>query len=138
LTSSGHWEQRWEVVSRFTEYTDQSGVLHTIEAQQAAAQLADQGQKDLLLQKSIEISTQLRLDTFAQTRGYDDIKSASSYAGCSVPRFDVEGTYCRNIRAETWSTLYSILDQVQAGNMAKPSNFSDIEPLLPVLEWPLV
>lgn len=138
LTDKGHWQQVWEVVSRFTEYTDEAGMVHTVEAQQAAAQLADQVQKDLQLQKTIEANTQIRLDTFAQTRGYDDIKSASSYAGCSVSRFDVEGTYCRNIRAETWNTLYNILDQVKAGNMTKPINFSDIEPLLPVLEWPLV
>ena len=37
LTSKGHWEQRWEVVPLFSEYTDSSGVLHTIQEQEAVA-----------------------------------------------------------------------------------------------------
>jgi len=138
LTVKGHWEQRWNIVSKFVEYTDETGTTHTIEAQQLAALAADQIQKDLLLQKDIERKTQERLDVFAQTRGYDDVKSASTYAGCSVLNFDIEGTYCRDIRAQTWSVLYDILDQVKTGTIPKPNNFSDIEPLLPPLEWPLV
>lgn len=27
------WQQRWEIVPRFTEYTDEDGVLHTVEEQ---------------------------------------------------------------------------------------------------------
>ena len=37
LTDKGHWEQRWEVVPLFSEYTDSSGVLHTIQEQEAVA-----------------------------------------------------------------------------------------------------
>jgi len=138
LTDKGHWEQRWQVVTRFVEYTDENGVTHSIQEQQLAALAAYQAEKDLALQKSIEFSTQERLDAFAQTRGYDDIKSASTYAGCSVPKFDVEGSYCRDIRAQTWSVLYDLLDQVKAGTIPKPNDFSDVEPLLPALEWPAI
>jgi hypothetical protein len=42
LTDKGHWEQRWEVVPRFTEYTDDAGVVHTVAAQEAAAVAAAQ------------------------------------------------------------------------------------------------
>jgi hypothetical protein len=136
LTDKSHWEQRWQVVSRFVEYTDQNGITHSVADQEAAVKTAAQVEKDLSLQKSIEFSTQERLDTFARSRNYDDIKSASTYAGCSVPRFDVEGTYCRDIRAQTWNVLYDLLDQVKAGTIPKPNDFSDVEPLLPALEWP--
>lgn len=81
-------------------------------------------------------AVQMRMDTFAQTRDYDDIKSASTYAGCSIPKFDIEGTYCRNIRAQTWYVLYDILTEIDNGQRAMPTSFSDIEPLLPVLQWP--
>lgn len=37
LTDKGHWEQRWEVVPLFSEYTDSSGVLHTIQEQESVA-----------------------------------------------------------------------------------------------------
>ena len=88
------------------------------------------------IQAEIVAAVVKRLDAFAQTRSYDDIKSASDYAGCSVPQFDIEGTYCRNARAETWAKLYEMLDEVQAGTRPMPAGFADIEPDLPALVWP--
>lgn len=90
------------------------------------------------LQAGIVQATQDRLDAFARTRHYDDIKSASDYAGCTVPKFDLEGTYCRDIRALTWDALYRILGEVQAGTRPMPTGFADIEPDLPALAWPEV
>jgi hypothetical protein len=40
LTDKGHYEQQWEVVDTFSDYTDEEGVLHTKAEQEAAAQLA--------------------------------------------------------------------------------------------------
>lgn len=88
------------------------------------------------LQAGVVQATQDRLDAFAQTRDYDDIKSATGYAGCSVLRFDIEGTYCRDARAETWDALYVILAEVKAGTRPVPTSFADVEPLLPRLVWP--
>lgn len=109
------WQQNWIVV------------VLTDEEKKAAAQA---------LQDSIVQQTQDRLDNFARERGYDDIKSASDYAGCSVPKFNAEGTYCRDARAETWDKLYDILGEVQAGTRPMPTSFADIEPELPPLVWP--
>jgi hypothetical protein len=136
MTVKGHWEQRWEIISRFTEYTDESGILHTAASQEAAAVAADSANRLQLLQDSIVTSTQTKLDNFAKTRDYDDIKSAVGYAGCSVTKFDQEGTYCRDIRAQTWQKLYQILQEVETGVRPIPSSFQDIEPLLPPLAWP--
>lgn len=36
LTNLGHWEQTWEVVPRFVDYTDANNVLHTASEQIAA------------------------------------------------------------------------------------------------------
>lgn len=85
---------------------------------------------------------QSRLDDFAKTRQYDNIKSAGSYVGCSVPRFAIEGGYCRDKMAETWDALIAIMAAVQAGNWPTtgagqvPTGYSDIESALPTLEWP--
>jgi hypothetical protein len=136
LTALGHWEQRWEVVSRFTEYTDDQGVTHTVAEQEAAAIAASQAVNAQALQARIVAAAQERLDAFARERGYDDIKSASDYAGCSVPKFSTEGAYCRDARAETWEALYVMLDEVQAGTRPMPTSFADIEPELPPLVWP--
>jgi len=37
LTSKGHYEQEWEIVPAFSEYTDGDGVLHTVAEQEAKA-----------------------------------------------------------------------------------------------------
>lgn len=88
------------------------------------------------IQTEIVAATQARLDAFARTRGYDDIKSASDYANCSVQKFSVEGIYCRDARAETWNKLYQILAEVQAGTRPMPSEYADISAELPALQWP--
>lgn len=136
VSSKGQWEQQWEVVDKFADYTDDEGVLHTKDEQEAAALAADAAAKAEALKSSIVSATEQRLDAFARTRGYDDIKSASDYAGCSVPQFSIEGQYCKDKRAETWAKCYEILAEVQAGTRPVPSGYDDIEPDLPALVWP--
>ena len=89
------------------------------------------------LQDSIIESTQQRLDSFARTRNYDGILSACTYATSNVPKFAAEGQAAVNFRDATWAALYQILEEVQAGQRETPTGFSDIEPLLPPLEWPV-
>jgi hypothetical protein len=115
----GNYEQRWEV--------------YALSQEQADANLAASNRARF---NQIVAETQARLDAFARTRNYDDIKSASDYAGCSVPRFDAEGTYCRDARAETWAALYAMLDEVNAGTRPIPASLADIEDELPALAWP--
>lgn len=115
----GIWQQRWEVYPLTAEQAEANQEAHN--KQVLAAVIA---------------AAQARLDAFAQTRGYDDIKSASDYAGCSVARFDAEGTYCRNARAEMWAALYEMLAEVEDGTRPVPVGFEDIEDELPPLVWP--
>lgn len=79
---------------------------------------------------------QSRLDTFAQTRGYDGILSACTYATSSVPKFAAEGQYCVDARDATWASAYEILNDVTAGNRLAPS-LDDLFAELPALGWPL-
>jgi hypothetical protein len=121
LTDKGHWEQQWQV--------------YAFPAETAALNQAAKAQQ---IKDSITQATQARLDAFAQARGYDDIKSATGYAGCSVPRFSIEGVYARDIRAQTWAVLFDIMDQVVAKTRPMPSGYADIEAELPALVWPAV
>lgn len=88
------------------------------------------------LQADVVWRTQQRLDDFARTRNYDGILSLCTYATSSVPQFAAEGQYGVAARDATWAKLYQILGEVQAGTRPMPSGFADIEPSLPVLEWP--
>lgn len=89
-----------------------------------------------LMQDVIQ-KTQIRLDTFAQTRNYSGILSACTYVSSDNPKFKAEADYCVESRTLTWQVLYSILAQVQAGLRPMPSGYAEIESELPVLTWPV-
>ena len=117
---NGRWEQQWEVYELAPEVV-----------------LANQQSVSEALQQSVVASTQERLDSFARTRNYDGILSACTYATSNIPKFAAEGQVAVNLRDATWAALYQILEEVQAGQREAPTGFSDIEPLLPPLEWPV-
>ena len=125
LTVKGTWEQTWQVVKRYDNQADED-----------AAVAADTAAKNKAIQDAIVSATQLRLDTFAQTRNYMGILSAATYATSNVPRFQAEGEYCVNQRDATWAKLYEMLAEVQAGTRPMPTGYADIEAELPVLVWP--
>ena len=87
--------------------------------------------------KMVVDATQKRLDDFARTRNYDGILSLCTYATSPNTKFATEGQYGIVARDATWSKLYEMLDEVQAGTRPIPASFADIESELPVLEWPI-
>lgn len=97
---------------------------------------ARQAAKVEQIKQAIVQATQQRLDSFAQTRGYDGILSACTYAVSAVPKFAAEGTYAVSARDDTWATLYGGFQEVEAGTRPMPTGFADIAPLLPPLVWP--
>lgn len=112
---NGQWTQVWSVVAASQEEIDRR--LSALKSQ-------------------IVTSTQLRLDSFAKTRGYDSILSACSYATSTVPKFKAEGQYCVEARDATWAKLTDMLAEIEAGTRPVPSGFAEIEPELPTLQWP--
>lgn len=137
LSAKGEYEQRWEIVPKFVEYTDDEGVTHTVAEQEAAAIAVDKAAKAEALQTSVIAATQNRLDDFAKTRNYDGILSLCTYATSLIPKFKAEGQYGVEARDATWAKLYEMLAEVEAGTRPMPSGFADIEPELPVLVWPV-
>lgn len=87
------------------------------------------------LQASIVSATQQSLDEFAQTRNYDGILSACTYATSTVPTFAAEGQRCVDLRDQTWSALYVILAEVELETRSAPDSFADIAGDLPELTW---
>ena len=134
----GKWYTKYVLGPIFTDRpATETEPAQTAGEQQAAYVAQKTAERDAALQKSIVDAAQKRLDDFAQSRNYDDVKSACDYAGCSVQKFSIEGQYCKDKRAETWAKLYEILAEVQAGTRPAPTGFADVEPDLPALEWPL-
>lgn len=88
-------------------------------------------------QAAVVTATQARLDTFANTRNYDGILSACTYASSAVPKFQSEGQYCVNARDNTWAALYTLMADVQAGTTPMPATIDEVVALLPELTWPV-
>lgn len=80
---------------------------------------------------------QFALDAFAQTRGYDHINSACTYANSTDPQFRLEGEYCVALRDTTWRAGYALLDEVKAGTRPVPTE-EELLTMLPVgsAKWP--
>lgn len=120
------WFYKWKVVEL---YDTEEERIQTI-ANDTAVKVGE-------LRKSIVDQTMQRLNDFAATRNYGSILSLCTYATDPNPKFAVEGQYGVEIRSTTWSTLYTILDEITAGTRPMLNSFADIEPLLPVLQWPV-
>lgn len=116
IQDGAEWQQSWEVFSL-------SGEARLQKAQEIQAQIV--------------AATQARLDSFAQTRNYDSILSACTYASSGIPKFAAEGQCAVNARDATWAALYTLMGEVQAGTRPMPTGYSEVEPLLPALAWPV-
>ncbi len=84
---------------------------------------------------SFTAAIQRHLDAFAQTRNYDGILSAATYATSTVPKFAAEGQYAVEARDATWARAYEILAQVESGSRPMPS-IEEVVAELPSLTWP--
>ena len=80
-------------------------------------------------------AVQQRLDAFAQTRNYDGILSACTYATSTVPKFAAEGQCAVSARDATWATCYQIMTAVQSGQRPLPT-VEQVLSELPALAWP--
>lgn len=89
------------------------------------------------IKAEITDAVQARLDAFAQTRGYDNIVSACSYATSQHSKYGPEGRYCVAAREQTWDALFAIESDVIAGNRPMPASYEDIKAELPALVWPV-
>lgn len=66
-------------------------------------------------------AVQRHLDVAAQALGYDDIKTAVTYADePAVPRFQAEGQALRAWRSRVWEHCYKVLSDVQSGVRSTP------------------
>jgi hypothetical protein len=133
LAENSTWVKTWEIVE--------------LPAEVAQANLEKEKER---IQNEILFNTQKRLDSFAKTRNYDGVDSIGKYKDISdeeialmpedeqplVLKFRTECRYLAAVTARTWAKLYLILDEVLAGTRAVPTGYADIEPDLPVLQWP--
>jgi hypothetical protein len=74
------------------------------------------------IQLTLVNAVQNHLDQKAQSLGYDDIKTAVTYADePAVAKFQQEGKALRAWRSRCWGYCYSALDSVMAGSRSIPT-----------------
>lgn len=125
------WYTKYVLGPIFTDNDDA-----TAEEQQAIYVAQKTAEKNAALQESIVSATQKRLDDFAKTRNYDGVLSLCTYATSTNVNFKMEGQYGVEARDATWSKLYQIMAEVEAGTRPMPNGYADIESELPTLTWP--
>lgn len=85
---------------------------------------------------TLRAAMQAHMDQAAKAAGYDDIKSAVTYAEePAVPKFQKEGRALRAWRSMVWAYGYEQIAAVQAGLRAQPSA-EELIAELPVLVMP--
>lgn len=66
-------------------------------------------------------NVQNMMDQKAREYGYDDIRSAISYADePSVPKFQVEGCSFRAWRSAVWAACFQFMEDVKSGSRPMP------------------
>lgn len=84
----------------------------------------------------LEQAVQGFMDAAARAAGYEDIKSAVTYADePAVPKFQAEGRAMRQWRSLVWARCYELLAQVQAGQRGTMTA-AEVIAELPPLELP--
>lgn len=86
------------------------------------------------IQEALTKAVQEYMDTTVQTRGYDNINSACSYATSTDAVFLAEAQACVVWRDKVWRYCYNALAQVLAGQRDIPTADQLISEL-PELDW---
>lgn len=74
------------------------------------------------LRASLTVAVQRHMDTAAAIHGYDDIKSAVTYADePAVERFQREGMAFRAWRSLVWDACYTVMAAVESGEREIPT-----------------
>jgi hypothetical protein len=122
-----------------TEVIDGLTYKKWVVVQKTAEELAEYKKHKMSLMKSqiVEKSSSL-LHEFVVARGYDSIVSACSYVASTNPKFAAEAQQAIVARDATWSKLYEILAEVEAGTRPTPTSAEEVIAELPALVWDAV
>lgn len=79
---------------------------------------------------ALKAAVQLQLDQAAQAAGYDDIKSAVSYADePAVRQYQADGLRLRAWRSRVWAFALPVINRVAAGELTPEAASAQLEEL---------
>lgn len=83
----------------------------------------------------VRIEVQNRMDAFAKTRGYDDMKSLCNYGTSTDPIYQAEAARGIYLRDTIWRELFTYFEGIVNATEAIPSEWADIEAHYVPLTW---
>jgi hypothetical protein len=86
--------------------------------------------------KTYRKAVQTHIDTIAQSRNYDNGVSAASYVGDPNAAWAAEAAAFVAWRSAVWAGVFTLLEQVQAGEAPMPESPAALIAALPQIEWP--
>ena len=81
------------------------------------------------------LAAQTYLDSFAKTKGYDNIRSAISYLNDPYPQFAADALVALHWRSAVWQKAIEIETAVKNGTQECPKSVEEFLALLPNLSW---
>lgn len=75
------------------------------------------------------------LDQFAQSRGYDNIISVTTYVNSTNPDYVTEANRAIYLRDVWWTQLTTMMNEVLEGTRPLPATFDELASELPALTW---
>lgn len=87
------------------------------------------------VQAELTKAVQAYMDKTVQTRNYDSIHTACTYANSTDEKFAAEGKACVAWRDAVWRRCYDILDDILSGTRSSIPTADELIAELPELEW---
>lgn len=133
FTNKNFWEQRWQIVQKFADYTDDNGVFHSAQEQIDAALLDHKIKSDAELAARFDLQLSFYFDAKAKEKNYDNRITAALRAGYPGP-YQSEGIAFAQWMDNCNSYTYQVLNEIKNG--ARPViTFEELIPELPNLTW---
>jgi hypothetical protein len=135
LTNKGHWEQTWEILPKFQEYTDDAGITHSVADQVSSAIAFAEAQAQQQLISAYDTALLEYFDNIARSKRYDNRITCALRAGYVGP-FQAEGIAFAQWMDSCNAQAYIILAECLAGTRQIPASPAEFIALLPVITWP--
>lgn len=133
FTNKNFWEQRWQIVKKYYDYTDDNGVFHSAQDQEAAAILDAKNKSDSSMLERFDLQLALFFDKKAQEKKYDNRITAALRAGYTGP-YQAECILFAQWMDNCNVYTYQALNEVISGTRPEMT-FEELVNELPILVW---
>lgn len=128
IEQDGVTSQKWQADETFVEGTE-------LEQEEVKTNFFSLFTDAAAVQAELTKAVQAYMDKTVQTRNYDSIHTACTYASSTDEKFAAEGKACVAWRDAVWRRCYDILDDILNDARSSIPTAEELIAELPALEW---